>query len=494
MLFEKIFLEIGLECPSVLEGRIASGIVTDSRRVIKDCIFVCLSGSVCDGHDHIDEAIRAGAAVIVAEKVRGMCEGGAAIILVENTRLTASLLYNVWFGRPAQTLKIIGVTGTNGKTSTALMTKKIFEAAGYPCGFLGTIGYRSVSDRILSYAEMTTPDPERLYGALAEMKRDGAEYVFMEVSSHALVQCRADAIEFDTAVFTNLTEDHLDFHKDMESYYKAKEKLFTLCRRAVVNVDDAAGRVLFHSLKERGADVKSCSLDKGDFCALLPKLKGAQGCEYALKTEQGIYIISLSLAGEFQIMNSLQAIAVALMHGIPIEKIKRALGELKLISGRMERLVAHERQNFDIFIDYAHTPDALEKLLHSVRGFKGESSRITLLFGCGGEREKEKRKLMGQIASRLADTVVITSDNSRGEDTDVIISDILKGIDKESEYVVIKDRREAIERAVREFVRKGDILLLAGKGHESYQITEKGKIRFDEREIVKEALERLYIK
>lgn len=494
MLFKKLLSAVGLSCPEELGDRTVSGIVTDSRKVTKDCIFVCLSGTRSDGHDHIDEAIEAGAAIIVAEKVRGVCVGGAAIILVENTRLTASLLYNAWYGMPAKSMNIIGVTGTNGKTSTALMLREIFEAAGYPCGFLGTVGYFAPSRRLIAEAEMTTPDPETLYRSLAEMKSDGAEYVFMEVSSHALVQCRADAIEFDTAVFTNLSEDHLDFHKDMESYYRAKEKLFTLCRRAVINIDDEAGRVLFRSLKERGIETKSCSLDKGDFCALLPKTVGAQGTEYALKTANGIYRVFLPLAGEFQIMNSLEAIAVALMHGIPIEKIREAFGKLLSISGRMERVVAHPKQNFDIFIDYAHTPDALEKLLKSVRDFKADKSRMILLFGCGGEREKEKRKIMGQIASRLADTVIITSDNPRGEDPDLIISDILKGIDKEREYVVIKNRREAIERAVCEYVRRGDVLLLAGKGHETYQITESGKASFDERKIVREALERLYIK
>lgn len=492
MRFGELFDAVGLQCPPELEARAASGIVTDSRKVTKDCIFVCIRGTRCDGHEHIEEAIVAGAAVIVAENVRGVCVGGAAIILVENTRHTASLLYNAWFGKPAEDIKIIGVTGTNGKTSVSLMLREIFERAGYPCGLLGTVGYFSVSGRKLCEAEMTTPDPETLYWALSEMKRDGAEYAFMEVSSHALAQCRTDAITFDTAVFTNLTEDHLDFHKDMESYYKAKEKLFTQCRRAVVNTDDAAGRRLFRSLEGSGVDVRSCSLDKGDYCALLSRDNGAYGSEYALKTVNGIYRVFLPLAGEFQIINSLEASAVALMHGIPIDRLRSALSDMRSISGRMERLTAHEKQNFDIFIDYAHTPDALEKLLKSVRGFKSDKARIVLLFGCGGEREIQKRRLMGQIASRLADLVIVTADNSRGEDTDRIISDILKGIDKEKQYAVIKDRREAIEQAVSIYARKGDILILAGKGHETYQIDAEGKHHFDEREIVREALDKLY--
>lgn len=494
MRFGELLHEVGLECPPSLEERKASGIVTDSRKVTKDCIFVCIRGGSCDGHDHINDAIDAGAAIIVAENVRGVCVGGAAIILVENTRLTASLLYNAWYGCPTRGVKVIGVTGTNGKTSVCQMLLQIFEAAGYPCGYIGTVGCTSVSGRKLCEAEMTTPDPAVLYHSLWEMRRDGVEYIFMEVSSHALAQCRADAIEFDTAVFTNLTEDHLDFHRDMENYYKAKEKLFSMSRRAVVNIDDAAGRRLLRSLKSRGADVKSCSLDEGDFCAILPRSRGAAGTEYALKTANGIYRVFLPLLGEFQVMNSLQAATVALTHGIPIERVRVALADMKPISGRMERSVLHPRQSFEIIIDYAHTPDALEKLLKSVRDIKDDSGRIVLVFGCGGEREREKRRAMGQIASRLADLVIVTSDNSRRENVDFIIQDILKGIDKEKEYTVIKDRRRAIELAVTKYIRKGDVLVLAGKGHETYQIDGEGKHHFDEREIVKEALSKLYDK
>ncbi len=494
MRFEEILFDAGLECPAGLGNKICSGVVTDSRKVTKGCIFVCICGSVCDGHDHIEEAIKAGASVIVAENVRGVCVGGAAIILVENTRLTASLLYNSWFGSPAADLRIIGVTGTNGKTSTALMMLSIFEEAGYPCGFLGTVGYMSVGRRIIAEAEMTTPDPMTLYSALAQMKKDGAEYVFMEVSSHSLAQSRVGAISFDTAVFTNLSEDHLDFHGDMESYYKAKEILFSQCRRAVINIDDAAGGRLFRSLEDSRADKKSCSLEEGDFCALMPRPIGSLGSEYALKTASGLHRVFLPLAGEFQIMNSLQAAAVALMHGIPIDRIRRAFAAMKGISGRMEPFRGHEKQNFDIFIDYAHTPDALEKLLRSVRAFKDDKARVILLFGCGGEREKEKRSMMGQIASRLADFTIVTSDNPRGEKPEEIISDILKGIDKEKPYAVIEDRRSAIEYAVCTYARRGDILLLAGKGHETYQIDGAGKHPFDEREIAREALSKLYDK
>lgn len=492
MRFGELLEAVGLECPANIHSRTVSAIVTDSRRVVKDCIFVCLSGSACDGHDYAEEAIRAGATVIVAEKVRGECVGGAAIILVDNTRHTASLLYNVWFSNPSEALKIIGVTGTNGKTSVASMLLEIFEANGHVCGFLGTVGYTSANRRkIFTDVGMTTPPPEILYSALAQMRDDGVEYVFMEVSSHALSQCRTDAISFEVAIFTNLTEDHLDFHKNMESYYKAKEKIFTQCRRAVINADDGSAGRLVRFFKENGIFFKTCSQKNGDFCALF-KENAENGVKYLLKASEETHRAFLPLHGEFQIMNSLEAIATASLCGIEPESAISALAKINPIKGRMERFKGHEKQKIDIFIDYAHTPDALEKLLYSVRELREKKSRIVLVFGCGGEREREKRRAMGQIASRLADLTIITSDNSRREPTEEIIKQILKGIDKERPYAVIKDRREAIRLAIRQYCNDGDILVLAGKGHETYQIDGEGVHPFDEREIVRETFEELY--
>ncbi len=496
MNFERLLGAVGLECPQELWGKEVSCIVTDSAKARENCIFVCIRGSRFDGHDHIVEAMEAGAKVIVAENVRGEREGGAALTLVNNTRLCASLLYNEWYGRPADCMKIIGVTGTNGKTSVACMLKALFESAGYFCALIGTLGMysgdRRVDDCSLSTSNMTTPDPETLYSALAQMKHDGAEYVFMEVSSHALAQCRTDAIEFDCAVFTNLSRDHLDFHSDMESYYKAKEKLFTHSRRAIVNSDDAAGRRLIRFLEARGGFLKSCSRTEGDFCALLERHGRPCGIEYLLKYAEGECRVSLpNFSGEFQIMNSLEAAAVALSYGIAPSTVVRAFESMSGIRGRLERVVAHEEQDIDVFIDYAHTPDALERLLRSVREIKGRDGRIVLLFGCGGDRDRSKRREMGRIASRLADFVIVTSDNSRSEDPRLIIADILKGIDKEKEFAVIEDRRAAIERAIKEYTRAGDILVLAGKGHECYEINAQGVHAFDERKIVQEVYDDL---
>lgn len=489
----ELLCAIGVDMPSGIDDLEVTAIVTDSQKVIKNCIFICLGGSVYDGHDYIEDAIKAGAAVIVAEKVRDVCVGGAAIFYVENTRRAASLLYNAWHGNPARDIKVIGVTGTNGKTSTCWMMYRIFEDAGYKCGLLGTVGYFSANGKELKKgSNMTTPDPATLYSLIRQMRDDGVEYLFMEVSSHALAQCRTDALEFDTAVFTNLTEDHLDFHKNMEEYYLAKQKLFTQSKGAIINVDDAFGVRLAGYPKIQGKFLKTCSLDRGDFCALFPKENGAEGIEYELKFEKESYKICLPIAGSFQIMNSLEAASVAITHGVSAEAVSESLSHMPVISGRMESLKAHPKQDFHIFIDYAHTPDALEKLLLSVRSFRCAESRIVLLFGCGGEREREKRRVMGQIASRLADFVILTSDNSRGENTEDIIRDILKGIDKEKQYAVIQNRREAIESAVCEYTRKGDILILAGKGHEKYQIDRLGTHDFDETKIVADALMRRY--
>ena len=497
MKFERLLGAIGQECPRELLGIDAAGVVTDPSRAVDNCIFVCIRGSRFDGHNHVAEAIEAGAKVIVAENVRGLREGGAALTSVNNTRLCASLLYNEWFDRPTDKLKIIGVTGTNGKSSVVHMLKAIFERAGYLCASIGTLGAYIKDQRIdcdeLGSAHMTTPDPETLYSYLAKMSESGVEYVFMEVSSHALSQCRTDAIRFECSVFTNLTQDHLDFHGDMESYYKAKEKLFLQSRRAVVNVDDASGRRLIEFLKQKGISAKSCSADTGDFCALFRETSDRRKIEYLLKCADGEYMVSLpNFVGEFQIMNSLQAAAVASVFGISFEDIQKAFLNMPSVCGRLERVVAHPKQEIEIYIDYAHTPDALRGLLESVREIRKNDSRIVLLFGCGGDRDRDKRRQMGQIASRFSDMVIISSDNSRSEDPCSIIADILKGIDKEKRYAVIVDRATAIERAIKEYTRKGDILILAGKGHEKYQICSDGVRELDERKIVTEVFFDLY--
>ena len=493
MYFEELLLPIGLECPKKLFGVSVSAIVTDSRRVVENSIFICVEGKNDDGHRHIGEALGAGAEVIVAESVRNECEGGAALLYAENTRRIASLLYNLWYGDPVSRMKFIGVTGTNGKTSVAYILYEILESAGYKVGLIGTVEYLSCGRRkIHSRGNMTTPDPETLYSTLRMMSDDGVEYVVMEVSSHALAQHRTDPIKFEVAVFTNLTEEHLDFHSDMEDYYKAKERLFLQTQKAVVNIDCEAGRRLDSFLRDRGVLRKTCSCKEGAFCALNAKCD-ENGIEYVfVKDFDKCHSIKVksSLLGEFQVMNSLEAIAAAELCGIDPAISCGAIEGLARISGRLESVndARDDESKVNVFVDFAHTPDALERLLRSVRDIVGRSSRIIILFGCGGDRDKGKRKEMGRIASRLADFVVVTSDNSRSEDPKSIIKDILKGIDKEKEFAVIESRKEAITKAIVEYARDGDTVVLAGKGHEDYEINASGKKPFNEKEIALEAL------
>jgi len=492
MRLSELFGRAELDFPPELGEIEITKIVTDSRRAVKGCLFLCIRGIHTDGHGYVDDAIKAGAGVIVAERVRDACVGGAAAwIMLENTRRAAALLYNAWYGNPTERLKVVGVTGTNGKTSVCHLLTELFEAAGIRCGLLGTVRCRSADGRELALpnanalANMTTPDPEQLYAMLAQMVADGVEHVFMEVTSHALALCKVDAIRFDTAVFTNLTCDHLDFHGSMEAYFDAKTKLFSQCRRALVNIDDEYGRRL---INEISCPTLTCSLREGDYCAQDVEGLGLQGSNYRLRTPGGDFALSVGIPGSFSVMNSLMAAAVAMEYGIAPETVRRVLEGTRGVEGRMERLRLTPSPEFSVLIDYAHTPDALEKLLKSVHGFRRRGERIVLVFGCGGDRDRSKRKEMGIIASRLADLVIVTSDNSRGEDPDRIIADILRGIDRERAHAVIPDRRHAIEVAVRTAL-PGDILILAGKGHERYEICAEGRLPFDEREIVREALE-----
>jgi UDP-N-acetylmuramoyl-L-alanyl-D-glutamate--2,6-diaminopimelate ligase len=317
---------------------------------------------------------------------------------------------------------------------------------------------------------------------LAHMMRDGVDVVFMEVTSHALALHKCDAIRFDLAVFTNLTQDHLDFHGTMEEYFRAKQRLFTLSRRAVINVDDAAGREIYQSVR---ASASSCALHgRADYVARDIQNE-PRGLSYTLGTPTGTYPVFLPMKGDFAVINSLQAAAVAGEYGISADRISRALQKIGSIPGRMEQVHIEYDVGVQVLIDYAHTPDALEKLLCSMGRSKG---RILLLFGCGGDRDRSKRREMAHVASRYADLVVVTSDNSRSEPPEQIFRDIMRGIDKEKPYVLIPDRREAIRYAIAS-ARRGDTVILAGKGHEEYEITGNEKKPFYEKEIVRKAFD-----
>lgn len=490
MKVSELFGKAGIDYPQNAANIEITEIVTDSRRVREGCAFVCINGLHSDGHRFIGDAISAGAKVIVAEKVHDVGVGGAATIYVENTRQAAALLYNAWYGRPTEGMTLVAVTGTNGKTSVSFILKRIFEVAGYRAGLIGTVrccvGDKEVSVRTGDpLANMTTPDPAELFAILSEMRDEGAEFVFIEATSHALALSKLDALRFDTAIFTNLTRDHLDFHGNMEEYFRAKAKLFSLSRKAVINLDDEYAK--------RFIDAANCcetytvsTKSKADFFAENIRLLGADGSEYRICHGGELTDMRVRLVGGFSVFNTLIASAVAILYGIPSETVVAAVSGLTGIDGRMEKVDIGDGNDLSVFIDYAHTPDALENLLRSARGMRRSGQRIVVLFGCGGDRDRGKRREMAHIASRLADFVIVTSDNSRSEPPERIISDILRGIDKEKEFIVISDRAEAIEYAICNS-RRGDIILLAGKGHERYEIDSEGRREFDEREIARRA-------
>ncbi len=475
-------------------------ITSDSRQVLSGGMFICIKGTRWDGHDFIADALARGAVVIVAEREAELPRG-AFYVLVENTRFAEAHIWNNMYGRPAEGMQTIAVTGTNGKTSTVFMLKSIFEHAGRKVGVIttvrcmagdvciGTYGGSSVSD---IHGAMTTPDPEYLYGAIYMMKQRGVDTLIFEASSHALSQYKIDPIHVDVAVFTNLTAEHLDFHGDMEKYFEAKARLAMLAESLVVNADDSYMSRLIHMARDR---VVTCSAKapltgrvSADVTALRQISLGMSGIEYIYFSRRAVFRQTSPIPGKFTVYNTLLASAAAITAGVPALSVKEGVSSLKTIDGRLERVdTGDEEIPFSVYIDYAHTPDALENLLLTVRDVRGEGEKITVLFGCGGDRDPYKRRKMGAVASRLADTVIVTGDNSRSEDVGDIIRQIEAGIDREKPYAVIPDRREAIEYAIRN-AGAGDIILLVGKGHEKYEITADGIKPFDEKEIVKYAV------
>ena len=468
-----------------------SAITIDSRAVVPGCMFVCISGTKADGHAFIEEALQKGAAAVVIEReVPVMKTSGAIFIRVSNSRRALARLCNAWYGHPAAALRLVAVTGTNGKTSVSTMLKSMFDAAMIPCGLIGTVGCLC-RDRLLNIrsanreANMTTPDPNELYHMLSVMAAEGVEVVIMEATSHALALDKLEPLCFDAAIFTNLTPEHLDFHGDMESYFEAKAKLFAKAKLAVLNADDAATPRL--SQRCCGQVVRtSTGGRRAEYAALEAEFHGVDGVSYTLSSSRVRAKINSPIPGIFTLSNTLQAAACALEMGVDIRAVRQALTNFSGVAGRMERVRLGVPTDFSVFVDYAHTPDAMKNLLLTARGFCREHQRIVLLFGCGGDRDKTKRPQMAAVASELADVVYVTSDNSRSERREDIIEDILKGIDKNKEHYVIPDRAAAIEMAIKN-ARTGDVILLAGKGHETYEIDRMGRRPFDERAIASAA-------
>ncbi len=457
------------------------GISCDSRRVEPGFAFVCISGTAVDGHAYAKQAADNGAAVLIVEHpveldgAEGLCQ-----IPVESGRKAWARMCANWFGNPARRLHMIGVTGTNGKTSTTYLLKTILESCGEKVGLIGTI-QNMIGDRVLA-AGHTTPDPYDLQSMLSLMVAEGCGYAVMEVSSHALDQDRVEGCSFDAAIFTNLTQDHLDYHGTMENYLAAKKRLFSLCRTAILNQDDA----WFDQMREGLAcDMVTFSAgnDAADYTARNIRHR-PDGVDFELVGTGVIGRVRLAVPGRFSVYNALGAAACALTLGLPFQPVVEALGQAVGVKGRAE--VVPTGRDFTVVIDYAHTPDGLEKICGALRECK--TGRLVTLFGCGGDRDKTKRPKMAAAAASLSDYLVVTSDNPRSEDPQAIIDDILTGLEgSKTPYTVVVNRVEAIHWAIRH-AKPGDTILLAGKGHETYQVLHDGIIHLDEREVVAEAL------
>ncbi len=484
-------------------------IFTDSRQVVNCGLYIAIEGLHTDSHNYIYDAESHGALAAIVSR-RAIYDGRIDIsridiplICVENCREAMARVYAAFNNDPQREMTFIGVTGTNGKTTVSRMIYEILSRSGYRCGLVGTAGnlisrpdgtgFRSEEVDIKArspLANMTTPDPEELYKLLGVMRDVGVSYVIMEVTSHSLALSKVAPIDYEIGVFTNLSEDHLDFHANMEEYYKAKKSLFDKCKNCIINIDDRYGRRLFEEIETARYGV-TCEGRAADYNACDIRCHGENGMEYRLASGRMRLRIKTKIPGAVTVMNTMQAAAVCNLLGISAREIKDSILMIEGVRGRLERLKLSGKANFSVYIDYAHTPDALENLLRTAKMFVKHGQRIILLFGCGGDREKPKRAMMGRIASSMADFFVITSDNSRSESPSDIISDIISGVGDDGHYTVIEDRERAIEYVIKN-ARAGDVILLAGKGHEEYFIDKNGRHEFSERGIVERYVERYH--
>ena len=466
--------------------REVESIAYDSRRVQKNGLFVALRGEKSDGHQFIDQAIDRGATVIVTEREEKYAR--ATSVVVEDTRPALADLASTFYERPARRLKMAGVTGTNGKTTTTFLIKHICEKAGLRCGLIGTVRYE-IGERILP-AVRTTPESLEVQELLAQIVAAGCKAAAMEVSSHALAQERTRGLEWDVAVFTNLTQDHLDFHGTMENYFESKTKLFTGLSEqkskkknvAVINADDHYGQLLIGRMGKKTPVVTYGMGARADFRASNYRMEFG-GTSYQLDARGKSYLVRVPLIGRFNVANSMAALAAANSLGISLREAVLSLGKSPQVPGRLESVPA--RRQFQVFVDYAHSDDALLNVLKTLRDL--EPRRLIVVFGCGGDRDRQKRPLMGRVADKNADFSIITSDNPRKENPETIITEVEKGF-RSDRYEKIPDRAEAIARAIA-LAQPRDIVLIAGKGHETYQEFADNTIPFDDVQVARRALE-----
>lgn len=453
-----------------------SFVTDDSRKVRPGCAFVCIQGNTFDGHTAAVKAEEDGAAVIIAQRDTGAKNQ----IITEDTRRAYAIMCAAFYDYPAEKLKLIGLTGTNGKTTSAFLIKNLFECLGHKTGLIGTV-QNMAGDKIYP-AHYTTPDAHELQFLFSEMVKEKCEYCVMEVSSQALAQGRVDGCHFDIALFTNLTQDHLDYHGTFENYLQSKQILFKNCDAAILNLDDENAMRMVENA-DCTVTTFSSKLDKADYTAKNIRFK-PDGVEYELVGTSQIGRVKIGIPGGFSVYNSMGAFLCALKAGYDFKDVLAAISKAKGVKGRIE--VVPTDTDYTVIIDYAHSPDGLENILNSLREFA--LNRIICVFGCGGDRDKTKRPIMGRIVSEKADIAVVTSDNPRSENPEMIIDDILEGM-KNSKIPVERctDRTQAIAYAL-SIAESGDIVLLAGKGHETYQVLKEGKIHYDEREIVAQIL------
>ncbi|MBP2077545.1 UDP-N-acetylmuramoyl-L-alanyl-D-glutamate--2,6-diaminopimelate ligase [Oceanobacillus polygoni] len=469
---------------TTIDGVEINAIEMDSREVKPGCVFVCISGFTVDGHDYIDDAVKQGAVAVIVEK---QVEASVPVITVDDTNRALSVLASKFFNYPTSKLPLIGVTGTNGKTTVTYLLDEIFKQQTKKTGVIGTIQLKIGED---TYPiSNTTPDALSLQRTFHKMLDEDVDQAIMEVSSHALDMGRVYGCDYDIAIFTNLSQDHLDYHSNLQDYLRAKSLLFAQLgnsydeqgrKFAVLNADDEASDLLKRSTAQHvmtyGCHNQATVMAKGIQL-------GAAGTSFTLTSPVGDIEISSRLIGMFNVYNMLAASTAAIAANVPLTEIKTALEQIEGVNGRFEPVV--EGQNYAVIVDYAHTPDSLENVLQTAREFA--KNNVYVVVGCGGDRDRTKRPLMASIAVKYADHAIFTSDNPRTEDPQLILDDMTAGLGESSSYDVIIDRKTAISQAIGH-ATSDDIILIAGKGHETYQIIGHTKYDFDDREVARKAI------
>ncbi len=476
MLFSEL---VGKDWAMEHDDFVVTGIAYDSRAVERGNVFVCIKGYNQDGHKYAKMAEEKGASAIIAQD---KVDVDIPVYYTNNSRRMIADIASRFYGHPSKKFKLIGVTGTNGKTTITYLVKSILETAKKRVGVIGT-NKNIIGDKVLITQSNTptTPNSLELQKLFSEMVEENAEYVVMEVSSHALELDRVYGCEFQVGIFTNITQDHLDFHGTMENYLKAKAKLFDISDVGVINIDDDGGKKIAKNMR---GDCITVGINENAMLQAKDIKITSKGSDFKLEYDGKEYQMHMQIPGKFSVYNAICAVGAALCLGIDMETIKQGLANVKGVVGRVE--VVPTNTDYTVLIDYAHTPDGLENIISTVKEFA--ENRVITLFGCGGDRDNTKRPIMGAIAGKLSDYCIITSDNPRTENPMSIIDEIEAGMKTtDCDYTVIENRREAIAYALN-FAKKGDVIILAGKGQETYQIIGREKVDFDEREVVRECL------